>query len=126
MLNTVRSLARVSVQQDFYALIFLTVTERVLNVPLHTGDHLLKQARKALLAILDHLCDIGVRSCILLAKFVPSCRPHPLMNCNKFIKLVLPPKSLQVSTVVDLFAYLVEYFLNHKQRDSCLCHIGPI
>ncbi len=126
MLNAVRPLARMSVQQDFDALIFLTITKGVLDVSLHTGNHLLKQAGEALLAILDNFCDIGVGSCILLTKFVASCRPHALMHCNEFIKLILPSQSVQVSTVGYLFTNLVEHFLNHKQRDSCLCHVGPV
>lgn len=48
------------------------------------------------------------------------------MHRNEFIKLILPAQSVQVSTVGDLFAYLVEHFLNHKQRDSCLCHVSPV
>jgi hypothetical protein len=66
MLNAVRPLARMSVQQDFDTLIFLTITKGVLDISVHTGNDLLKQYGKALLAILDHFCDIGVRSCILL------------------------------------------------------------
>ena len=49
-----------SIQQYLDALVFLTVAEGVLDIALDSSNHLLKLASKTLLALLDHLRDIGV------------------------------------------------------------------
>ena len=49
-----------SIQQNFDALVFLTVAKSVLDIALDSSYHLLELACETLLAFFDHFGDIGV------------------------------------------------------------------
>lgn len=119
-----------SIQQYFYAVIFLIVIIAVVDKTLNSSHHLLKFPCYSLAAIRNNPCNIAWRASILLTQFVTSVAPNLLMST--FEKLNIVVKSIVVESVLVLPVTIIilfnfcQYVSENLQRNTGLSHVSPI
>lgn len=125
VLDPIRPLAHVLVEEDLDGIELFSVVEIVLDVPLHPSHHLLQLASETLITLLNYPRDVAVRPSVLLRKSIAAVGPHLLVHHYELFRLLVAPRVV-VSLLSTLALQFLENVLEHEQRDPSLCHIRTI